>query len=170
VQITVEDDITSRLVALNVQLRSPMVTQIFQQGAELMRQAAQGRAPLGETGNLRAGVYTASKLQNNFQPLYRRNGQRVNSGLRKPPVRGQVLVISSTFYALWVEKGRKPRAANPMRGAKHERRAVGLQGRRKRGRPFFRPAVRATRPAAVALINRQLETALTRAWESGWRG
>jgi hypothetical protein len=49
------------------------------------------------------------------------------------------------------------RAADPTRAAKHERRAVGKQGGRKSGRPFFKLAIRASQPTAESYIQRRID-------------
>lgn len=84
-------------------------------------------------------------------------GSRVNSPLKYPPRRGQVLVVSSTFYARWVEKRRKPGKS------KNGRRTVGKQfATRKRGKPFFRPAVRAKKAEAERQIDQGLNQLIER--------
>lgn len=169
VAVAVRDDVSWRLKAVGLTLRSPQMTKELQRGAGILVAAVQRKAPVGATGNLRRGVYSASPLRNDFVQLMRR-GKKLNSPLKRPPVRGQVLVVSSTYYTLWVEKGRKARTADATRSAKHERRAVGLQGGRKRGRPFFYPAIKAARPSAEAFIARRIERLIVQAYEKPGAG
>lgn len=171
VSVSVNDhNLPIRLKRFGLTLRSPQVTIEMQRGAEIMAESARRRAPVGATGLLRKGVYTASSVRNNYQQLTRRGGQKVNSPLKFPPRRGQVVIVTSTFYGRWVERGRKRRDAmyGPgFEGKSHERRAVGLQGRRKRGRPFFRPGIKAAQPTAEAFVVRRLERLITQAYERG---
>jgi len=156
IRIKVDDQSTKALQALRLTLRSPELTEEMQRGGEIMAHAVRQRAPI-RTGTLRKGVYTASSLRNNFAALSR-GGRKVNSPLPRPPSKpGYVLVVSSVYYGMFVEKGRKPRAADPTRAKSHERRAVGKMGGRLRGRQFFRPAIRASRPTAESFIRRRIE-------------
>lgn len=160
IRFKLQENLTPRLKQIGLTMRSPKVSTIIQAGAELIAEEARRRAPLGPTGNLRAGVCTASWVINHYRPLTRRGGKAVNSPLRYPPRPGQVLVVSSTFYSLWVEKGRKPRSQYDVlrRGERAPKRTVGRQfAKRKRGKPFFRPAVRAKRTEAEQHITRQLD-------------
>jgi hypothetical protein len=146
--------VTTKLAAVNLTRRSPSVLRILQNGAELIAEEARRRAPSGATGNLRTGVYTASAITNHYRQLTRRDGQRVNSPLKNPPRLGQVLLVNSTYYTRWVEKGRKP-------GKGRHDRTVGRQyTHRKRGKPFFRPAIRAQKPQVQQTILRQLDKLL----------
>lgn len=150
--------IVTGLTKVGVTIKSPEVVRIVQAGAEQMAGAAKRLAVRGATGNLQRGIYTASTLKNNYVALTRRNGRRVNAPLRYPARKGQVLVVASTFYGLFVERGRSPRAADSSRGKPHERRAVGPQfSSRKRGRPFFRPGIRQGKPGAERYIATALE-------------
>ncbi len=160
VRLKLQEDLSPRLKQVGLTLRSPQVSSIIQEGAEVIAEEARRRAPLGATGNLRGGIYTASTLRSGFRQLTRRGGEKVNSPLKYPPRPGQVLVISSTFYALWVEKGRKPRSKYDVlrSGERAVKRTVGRQfATRKRGKPFFQSAVRAKRAEAERLINGKLE-------------
>ena len=145
------------LAEVDTTIRSPEVTRIVQTGAEQMAGAARRLAVRGATGNLQRGIYTASKLKNQYVALFRRNGKPVTSPLRYPAVAGQVLVVSSVFYGRWVEKGRRERDVRPKN--RFERQAkVGRQfNSRRRGRPFFRPGIRIGRPGAEAYIVSNLE-------------
>lgn len=156
IRIKIDDQSTKALEALRLTLRSPELTQEMQRGGEIMALAVRQRAPI-RTGTLRKGVYTASSLRNNYVALTR-GGRKVNAPLPRPPSKpGYVLVVSSVYYGMFVEKGRKPRAADPTRGVKHERRAVGKMAGRLRGRQFFRPAIRASRPTAESYIRRRID-------------
>ncbi len=160
VRFKVQEDLSPRLKQVGLTMRSPQVSTIIQEGAEIIAKEARRRAPMGPTGNLRAGVYTASTLRNGFRLLVRRGGEKVNSPLKYPPRRGQVLVVNSTFYSRWVEKGRQPRSKYDVlrAGERQVKRTVGRQfATRKRGRPFFRPAVRAKKAEAEQLIVRQMD-------------
>ena len=165
VQVSVHDDVSWRLKAVGLTMRSAQVVSEIQRGAGILVAAVQRRAPK-RSGLLRRGVYSASQQRSNFVQLTR-GGRKMNSPLRRPPARGQVLVVSSVFYQLWVEKGRTPRAADPTRGNKHERRAVGLQGGRKRGRPFFKSAIKDAKPSAEAFIVRRLERLIVMTYATG---
>ena len=149
------------LARVGFTIKSVEVVRIVQTGAEQMANAARRLAVRGATGNLQRGIYTASPLKNNYMALFRRNGQRVSTGLRYPPKAGQVLVVSSVFYGRWVEKGRRERAVQA------DKRKVGRQfSARKRGKPFFRPGIRLGRPGAEAYINTNLDKLIRNAAES----
>ena len=146
-------DVEGRLAAVGLTLRSPEVTREIQRGAEVMAARARSRAP-SDTGKLRQGIYTASTERNGFVALTRK-GQRINSPLRFPPRRGQVVVVSSVFYGLFVERGRK------------RRKGVGRQ----RAQRFFRVGVKEAQPVASAFILRRLEKLLQERWNAGyWTG
>lgn len=168
VSVSVNDhNLPIRLKRWGLTFRSPQVTIEMQRGAEIMAVSARRRAPAGPTGLLRKGIYTASSVRNNYQQLTRRGGQKVSSPLKFPPRRGQVLIVSSTFYGRFVEKGRKPRSREVSSDGTLLRRAVGRQGGRKRGRPFFRPGLKAAQPTAQAFIVRRLERLIAQAYERG---
>jgi hypothetical protein len=157
-KLHIKEDLTPLLKRVGLNMRSPQVSTIIQQGAELIAEEARRRAPVGPTGNLRAGIYTASTLRNNFRQLTRRGQRRVNEPL-KYIRRGTVLVVSSTFYGRWVEKGRQSRSKYDVLrpGEKMTKRTVGRQfATRKRGKPFFRPAIRAKKAEAERHIDRAL--------------
>ncbi len=143
-------EIEQKLTTVGLTLRSPAVTREIQRGAEVMAARARARAPQ-DTGKLRQGIYTASTERNGFVALTRK-GQRINSPLRFPPRRGQVVVVSSVFYGLWVERGRK------------RSKGVGRQ----RAQRFFRVAVREAQPVASAFIMRRLEKLIEERWNAGW--
>ena len=146
-------DVQGRLAAVGLTLRSPEVTREIQRGAEVMAARARSRAP-SDTGKLRQGIYTASAERNGFVALTRR-GNRINSQLRFPPRRGQVVVVSSVFYGLFVERGRK------------RRKGVGRQ----RAQRFFRVGVKEAQPVASAYILRRLEKLVQERWNAGyWTG
>ena len=146
-------DVEGRLAAVGLTLRSPEVTREIQRGAEVMAARARSRAP-SDTGKLRQGIYTASTERNGFVALTRK-GQRINSPLRFPPRRGQVVVVSSVFYGLFVERGRK------------RRKGVGRQ----RAQRFFRVGVKEAQPVASAYILRRLEKLVEQRWNAGhWTG
>jgi len=145
-------DVEKRLATVGLTLRSPAVTREIQRGADVMAARARARAPQ-DTGKLRQGIYTASTERNGFVALTRR-GQRINSPLRYPPRRGQVVVVSSVFYGLWVERGRK------------RRKGVGRQ----KAQRFFRVGVKEAQPVASAFILRRLEKLVEERWNAGFRG
>ena len=146
-------DVESRLAAVGLTLRSPEVTREIQRGAEVMAARARSRAP-SDTGNLRRGIYTASTESYRFSQLSR-NGKRINSPLRYPPRRGQVVVVSSVFYGLFVERGRK------------RRKGVGRQ----RAQRFFRVGVKEAQPIASAFILQRLQKLVESRWNAGyWTG
>ena len=139
-------EIEQRLTAVGLTLKSPEVTREIQRGAEVMAARARTRAP-SHTGKLRRGIYTASTESYRFSQLSR-NGKRINSPLRYPPRRGQVVVVSSVFYGLFVERGRK------------RRKGVGRQ----KAQRFFRVSIRETQPVASAFILRRLERLIEARW------
>ena len=146
-------DVEGRLAAVGLTLRSPEVTREIQRGADVMAARARSRAP-SDTGKLRQGIYTASTERNGFVALTRR-GNRINSPLRFPPRRGQVVVVSSVFYGLWVERGRK------------RRKGVGRQ----RAVRFFRVGVKEAQPIASAFILQRLQKLVESRWTAGyWTG
>ena len=143
-------EIQGRLEKVGLTLRSPAVTREIQRGAEVMAARARARAPQ-DTGKLRQGIYTASTESYRFSQLSR-NGRRINSPLRYPPRPGQVVVVSSVFYGLFVERGRK------------RRKGVGRQ----RAHRFFRVGVKEAQPVASAFILRRLEKLIEERWAAGW--
>lgn len=143
-------EIQGRLEKVGLTLRSPAVTREIQRGAEVMAARARARAPQ-DTGKLRQGIYTASTESYRFSQLSR-NGRRINSPLRYPPRPGQVVVVSSVFYGLFVERGRK------------RRKGVGRQ----RAQRFFRVGVKEAQPVASAFIMRRLEKLIEQRWAAGW--
>ena len=146
-------DVQGRLAAVGLTLRSPEVTREIQRGADVMAARARSRAPQ-DTGKLRQGIYTASTERNGFVALTRR-GNRINSPLRFPPRRGQVVVVSSVFYGLFVERGRK------------RRKGVGRQ----RAVRFFRVGVKEAQPIASAFILQRLQKLVESRWHAGyWTG
>lgn len=167
--IKVQENVTAKLKAEQIALRGPSVARALHEGATLMRDAARALAP-EDTGQLRRGVYVASMVANEYAPLVRPStGQRLNSPLRFPPRPKQAVVVNSVFYTRWVEKGRTPRAAlqGPLvvgQTRTGKWRAVGRQGGRKRGRPFFMRAIRRTRPQATAHVQRRLVQLIEGTW------
>ena len=145
-------EIEQRLASVGLTLRSPAVTREIQRGAEVMAARARARAPQ-DTGKLRQGIYTASTESYRFSQLSR-NGKRINSPLRYPPRPGQVVVVSSVFYGLIVERGRK------------RRKGVGRQ----KAQRFFRVSIRDTQPIAMAFVLRRLEKLIDERWNVGFRG
>ena len=145
-------EIEQRLTAVGLTLRSPEVVREIQRGAEVMAARARTRAP-SDTGKLRRGIYTASTESYRFSQLSR-NGKRINSPLRYPPRPGQVVVVSSVFYGLFVERGRK------------RRKGVGRQ----KAQRFFRVSIRNTQPIAMAFVLRRLERLIEQRWQAGFRG
>ncbi len=143
-------EIQGRLEKVGLTLRSPAVTREIQRGAEVMAARARARAPQ-DTGKLRQGIYTASTESYRFSQLSR-NGRRINSPLRYPPRPGQVVVVSSVFYGLFVERGRK------------RRKGVGRQ----RAQRFFRVGVKEAQPVASAFVLRRLEKLIEQRWAAGW--
>ena len=145
-------EIEQRLASVGLTLRSPAVTREIQRGAEVMAARARTRAP-SDTGKLRQGIYAASTESYRFSQLSR-NGKRINSPLRYPPRPGQVVVVSSVFYGLIVERGRK------------RRKGVGRQ----KAQRFFRVSIRDTQPIAMAFVLRRLEKLIDERWNVGFRG
>lgn len=139
-------EIEQRLTTVGLTLRSPQVVREIQRGAEVMAARARTRAP-SDTGKLRRGIYTASTESYRFSQLSR-NGKRINSPLRYPPRPGQVVVVSSVFYGLFVERGRK------------RRQGVGRQ----KAQRFFRVSIREAQPTASAFILRRLQRLIEERW------
>ncbi len=155
-------EIQGRLEKVGLTLRSPAVTREIQRGADVMAARARARAP-SDTGNLRRGIYTASTERNGFVALTRK-GKRINSPLRYPPRRGQVVVVSSVYYGPIVERGRKARpGAVDDKGNK-----IGRGVGRQRARRFFRVGVKEAQPVASAFIMRRLEKLIEQRWAAGW--
>ena len=157
-------DVQQRLTAVGLTLRSPEVVREIQRGADVMAARAKTRAP-SDTGNLRRGIYTASTERNGFVELSRK-GKRINSPLRYPPRRGQVVIVSSVYYGLWVERGRKVRPGAFDDKGNRTSRGVGRQ----RAKRFFRVSIRETQPTAMAFILRRLEKLVEERWNAGFRG
>ncbi len=146
-------DVQGRLEKVGLTLRSPEVTREIHRGADVMAARARARAPQ-DTGKLRMGIYTASTERNGFVQLRRpRNNQRLNDPLKFPPRRGQVVVVSSVYYGLWVERGRRG-------GIGRDKRRFGRQ----RSRRFFRVGIREAQPVASAFILRRLQKLIESRW------
>jgi len=160
----VDENVTAALKDLQISLRGPGVARALHAGADMIAQAARPNAPK-DRGRLKAGVYTASILRNEFRPLVRlRTGQPLNSPLKFPPPPRQALVWSSVFYTRFIERGRKPQGralgpALPQRIGKQ--RAVG----RIRKRPFFQSAKRRMRKPAAEEISRRMKQLIEEAWQ-----
>ena len=171
-KVEVRENVLAKLQLERSALKSPQVGRALYEGAKLLREEAQAAVPVEDSGNLRRGIYVESGYFNEFAPLVRpRRGDRVNSPLRNP-VRtwNQAVVRNSVFYTRWVEKGRTPRAAlqGPLvvgQTRTGKWRAVGRQGGRKRGRPFFQRAIRRKKRDAEALVQRRLVELIERTWE-----
>ncbi len=159
-QLRVDEDVTLKLKQVRDGLASRDIARIMHAGAVVMGGPAKAAAPVGATGNLRAGVYVASDYRNDFVQLNRR-GRRLNNPLRFPPRKRQALAVASTYYTRFVENGRQRRAADPERAKAHERRAVGKM----RKRPFFMRTVRRWRRNAEAVVERQLVRLIERQWQ-----
>lgn len=161
VQVRVQENVTAALADLQVSLRGPGVARALQVGADMIAKAARPEAP-EDTGQLRAGVFTASIVRNEYRPLVRPGrGQRLNSPLKFPPRPNQALVWSSVFYTRFIEGGVKG-AAGPSRSARKGRyHGLGYQKRR----PFFQRAKRRMRRPALAEIERQLAKQVEDAWQ-----
>ena len=158
-------EIEQRLTAVGLTVRSPEVVREIQRGADVMAARAKTRAPI-DTGNLRRGIYTASTERNDFVELSRK-GKRINSPLRYPPRRGQVVIVSSVYYGLWVERGRKVRPGAFDDKGNRTSRGVGRQ----RAKRFFRVSIRETQPTAMAFVLRRLEKLVEQRWNAGyWTG
>ncbi len=143
-------EIEQKLTAVGLTVRSPEVVREIQRGTDVMAARAKTRAP-SDTGNLRRGIYTASTERNGFVEMSRK-GKRINSPLRYPPRRGQVVIVSSVYYGMWVERGRKRRPG------------VGRQ----RAQRFFRVSIRETQPTAMAFVLRRLEKLIESRWNAGY--
>lgn len=156
----VDSNVTQKLKQVEWALKGPEIPKILHAAAAVMGGPAQAAAPVGETGNLRRGVYVISQHKNTYAQLSR-GGRRLNSPLKDPPVLNQALVISSTYYTRWIEQGRKPRKANALASVKHERRGVGKMPRK---RPFFMKTARKMRPLSEALVQRRLVKLIEGAW------
>lgn len=150
-RVQFDENVTARLNRVTVGLHGPRITTEVHHAASYIASAVRRRAPVGKTGALQRGVYVVSRIRNE-QPSIQRRGHSIVQGLRYPPVPGQALVVSGTYYSQWVERGRKARVADSSRGTKHERRAVG-RGRR---HPFFAAGVREARPTAESFLRRRI--------------
>lgn len=161
VQVRVQENVTAALTELQISLRGPGVARALQTGADMIAKAARPEAP-EDTGQLRAGVFTASIVRNEYRPLVRPGrGQRLDSPLKFPPRPKQALVWSSVFYTRFIEGGRKSRSQDNRRGKRSTRRGMGAI----RKRPFFQRAKRRMRQPALAEIQRQLVKLVEDAWQ-----
>jgi hypothetical protein len=158
-RVKFDENVTSKLAQVTKGLHGPAVTAEVHHAASFIAASVRRRAPVGETGNLQRGVYVISRSKNE-QPSIQRRGRNIVQGLRFPPVPGQALVVSGTYYGVWVERGRKVRGSDPSRGAAHERRAVG-RGRR---RPFFNAGVREAKPMAESFLRRRISRIIDESW------
>lgn len=163
IRVKVEENVTQRLRAVGLGMSSPLLITEMQRGAEIMAASARQRAPMGSTGNLRKGIYTASAQKNNAPALTRPGGGRIMEPLRFPPTRRQVVIVSGVYYGFWIERGRKARSRDQRKASAHERRGVG----RTRRRPFFRSGLKAAQPTAQAFIQRRLERLIMQRWTQG---
>jgi hypothetical protein len=156
----VDEDVTIKLRQVSAALRSTEIPKVLYAGAAVMGGPAQMAAPVGATGNLRAGVYVISQYKSTYRQLSR-GGRKLNSPLKSPPKPRQALVVASTFYTRFVEQGRKPRVANAEASVKRERKGVG----KVRKRPFFMRTVKRVRPQAEALVEKRLIRLIEGAWQ-----
>lgn len=161
VQVEVQDHVALALKDTLGSMRGPPIDHALHEGIDMVTQAAAQDAPR-DTGQLAAGVYTASFLTNHYRPLVRlSNGKRLNSPLKFPPRRGQALSVSSVFYTRFVEGGVKG-AAGPSRTARKGRyRGLGYQKRR----PFFQAAKRRFLKKAVDHVQARLVKIVEGAWQ-----
>jgi HK97 gp10 family phage protein len=141
-------EIAGDLEKIGLTLRSPEVTAEVQRGADIVAARAKVKAPQ-DKGNLRTGIYTVSALRDGFRPLTR-YGNRLNSGLRYPARPGQVLLVSSVYYSLFVERGRSKKG----------------KGGYMRARPYFKVAVNESKETAQAFILARIRKLI----ESKWNG
>jgi hypothetical protein len=159
-QVKVEDHVALAVTETLGAMRGPPIDHALHEGVDMITVAAAQGAPR-DSGQLAAGVYTASFLINHYRPLVRlRNGQRLNSPLKFPPRRGQALSVSSVFYTRFVEGGVKG-AAGPSRTARSRFRGLGYQKRR----PFFQSAKRRFRQKAVDHVQARLVKIIEGAWQ-----
>lgn len=169
--VKVDENVSAKLRAEQVALKGPALGRALYEGAVLLREEAQRAVPVEDSGNLRRGIYVESRWHDEFRPLVRPGrGSRVNSPL-KDPVRTmhQAVVRNSVFYTRWVEKGRvaRERLMGPQQAGARRKSwaAVGRQGTRKRGRPFFLKALRRRKRDAEALVQRRLVELIEGTWE-----
>lgn len=158
-RVQFEENVTRKLDQVSKGLHSQAMTTEVHRAAAIIALSVRRRAPVGETGALQRGVYVVSRARND-QPAIQRRGRSIVQGLKYPPVPGQALVVSGTYYSQWVERGRKVRGADSTRGAAHERRAVG----KVRKRPFFNAGVREARPTAESFLRRRIARIVEEAW------
>ncbi len=162
IQVRIEENVIEAINDVKVSLRGPSVAKALQEGATLIANAARSAAPQ-DTGQLRAGIYTASIVRNEFKPLVRTRGstkQRLNSRLKFAPRPKQAVVVSSVFYTRFIEGGVGRREQDSERGQKHMRRGVGRQRRR----PFFQQAVRKMRKPAELHVQLLIKKLIEGAW------
>lgn len=159
-EFRVNEDVTAKLKQVDTALSGPAMPKIMHAGAVVMGGPAAAAAPVGDTGNLRRGVYVVSQHKNTYVQLSR-GGRNLNSPLKDKPTKRQALVIASVFYTRFVEQGRKVRSANPEASVKRQRSAVGKM----RKRPFFMRTVRRMRRTAEAVVERQLVRLIEGAWK-----
>lgn len=76
------------------------------QGAKIVQEAAQSKAPAGSTGRLKRGIYAASATKNNYVKIGKRNR-------RKKVKDGEAIVASGAFYGGFVEYGTAKNKAKP---------------------------------------------------------
>lgn len=123
-------ELKTRLFAVTAEVRDEIIQEALMAAAEVIRPAVVSRAPVGKTGTLRDNVFA------------------VPGDKKRPSVR--VGVGLAAFYAVFVERGTKPRVT---RKTKANRGAMPA-------RPFLRPAVDATKQAAgqaaAAVVMRRL--------------
>lgn len=76
------------------------------EGAKVIQEAAQAKAPLGKTHRLRRGIYAASATKNNYVKVGK-------TDRRIKPTKGTAIIASGAFYGGWVEYGTRKMAARP---------------------------------------------------------
>ena len=111
-------------------LREHLDDALFE-GAKVIQEAAQSRAPVGKTKKLRASIYAASFTKNN----YKKTGK---TDRRIKPKKGTAVIAAGAFYAGWVEYGT----------------------RKMHARPFLRPALDENKNEAMKKVADYLKTKL----------
>lgn len=155
-RIRVEDTASRALGNLERALRnSDVVDDALFAGAQIIANQVRARAPQGETGILRGGVYAISAKRNAAPPQRtRRKGRRTQRvyRLRKRARAGQVYVVSAAFYGTFLERGRKARPGDPNAKQRRKRRGASAMTAKR----WFSPAVTASRDTAARYVQQRL--------------
>lgn len=101
-------------------IRGDLDDMLFE-GAKVIQEAAQAKAPVGRTGRLKRGIYAASATRSNYQQV-----DKIDREAK--PTKGAALIGSGIWYGRLVEYGTAKTRARPfMRSALDENKDKAVQ-------------------------------------------